>query len=148
MREEKQEGGGETASKKCQVSSLAFFLIPSMLRRSTQIRSFTIALEVSGERTHTRRWLRTQLCMLQDLFLQYVTVFDDLVGYETSKTLLLNHTHLFLVLLRMSPVWLTTQNHSTLVTERSAVPFLPVNPEYSATRNQVNQHIWALLLNA
>ncbi|NWH37658.1 GIT1 protein, partial [Chloropsis hardwickii] len=33
-------------------------------------------------------------------------------------------------------VWLTTQNHSTLVTERSAVPFLPVNPEYSATRNQ------------
>lgn len=35
-------------------------------------------------------------------------------------------------------VWLTTQNHSTLVTERSAVPFLPVNPEYSATRNQVN----------
>lgn len=35
-------------------------------------------------------------------------------------------------------VWLTTQNHSTLVTERSAVPFLPVNPEYSATRNQVS----------
>lgn len=34
-------------------------------------------------------------------------------------------------------MWLTTQNHSTLVTERSAVPFLPVNPEYSATRNQV-----------
>lgn len=34
-------------------------------------------------------------------------------------------------------VWLATQNHSTLVTERSAVPFLPVNPEYSATRNQV-----------
>uniref|UniRef100_UPI00398F21FF ARF GTPase-activating protein GIT1 isoform X8 n=1 Tax=Pristiophorus japonicus TaxID=55135 RepID=UPI00398F21FF len=33
-------------------------------------------------------------------------------------------------------VWLATQNHSTLVTERSAVPFLPVNPEYSATRNQ------------
>lgn len=41
----------------------------------------------------------------------------------------------------VSPVWLTTQNHSTLVTERSAVPFLPVNPEYSATRNQVkNTH--------
>lgn len=37
----------------------------------------------------------------------------------------------------MLTVWLTTQNHSTLVTERSAVPFLPVNPEYSATRNQV-----------
>ncbi|NXV40814.1 GIT1 protein, partial [Uria aalge] len=36
-------------------------------------------------------------------------------------------------------VWLTTQNHSTLVTERSAVPFLPVNPEYSATRNQIHK---------
>uniref|UniRef100_A0A8C1VJ16 G protein-coupled receptor kinase interacting ArfGAP 1 n=1 Tax=Cyprinus carpio TaxID=7962 RepID=A0A8C1VJ16_CYPCA len=38
-------------------------------------------------------------------------------------------------------VWLTTQNHSTLVTERSAVPFLPVNPEYSATRNQGRQKL-------
>ncbi|XP_009996092.1 PREDICTED: ARF GTPase-activating protein GIT1-like, partial [Chaetura pelagica] len=37
--------------------------------------------------------------------------------------------------------WLTTQNHSTLVTERSAVPFLPVNPEYSATRNQGRQKL-------
>lgn len=26
------------------------------------------------------------------------------------------------------------------MTERSAVPFLPVNPEYSATRNQVRQN--------
>lgn len=40
------------------------------------------------------------------------------------------------------PVWLATQNHSTLVTERSAVPFLPVNPEYSATRNQVRGLGW------
>uniref|UniRef100_A0ACB8ECI1 Uncharacterized protein n=1 Tax=Sphaerodactylus townsendi TaxID=933632 RepID=A0ACB8ECI1_9SAUR len=40
-----------------------------------------------------------------------------------------------------SRVWLTTQNHSTLVTERSAVPFLPVNPEYSATRNQGRQKL-------
>lgn len=39
-------------------------------------------------------------------------------------------------------VWLATQNHSTLVTERSAVPFLPVNPEYSATRNQVRGLDW------
>uniref|UniRef100_A0A1A8RMX5 G protein-coupled receptor kinase interacting ArfGAP 1 n=1 Tax=Nothobranchius rachovii TaxID=451742 RepID=A0A1A8RMX5_9TELE len=38
-------------------------------------------------------------------------------------------------------VWLTTQNHSMLVTERSAVPFLPVNPEYSATRNQGRQKL-------
>lgn len=43
------------------------------------------------------------------------------------------------------PVWLTTQNHSTLVTERSAVPFLPVNPEYSATRNQVRLKVDTLI---
>lgn len=50
-------------------------------------------------------------------------------------------THTLICVLFLSAVWLTTQNHSTLVTERSAVPFLPVNPEYSATRNQVNtQH--------
>ncbi|MBN3304239.1 GIT2 protein, partial [Amia calva] len=35
-------------------------------------------------------------------------------------------------------VWLTTQNHSTLVTETTVVPFLPVNPEYSSTRNQAS----------
>lgn len=36
-------------------------------------------------------------------------------------------------------VWLATQNHSTLVTETTVVPFLPVNPEYSSTRNQARQ---------
>ncbi|TKS78725.1 ARF GTPase-activating protein GIT2 [Collichthys lucidus] len=36
-------------------------------------------------------------------------------------------------------VWLATQNHSTLVTETTVVPFLPVNPEYSSTRNQASQ---------
>lgn len=35
-------------------------------------------------------------------------------------------------------VWLATQNHSTLVTDTTVVPFLPVNPEYSSTRNQVS----------
>ncbi|KPP65319.1 ARF GTPase-activating protein GIT2-like [Scleropages formosus] len=35
-------------------------------------------------------------------------------------------------------VWLATQNHSTLVTETTVVPFLPVNPEYSSTRNQAS----------
>ncbi|XP_072103555.1 ARF GTPase-activating protein GIT2a isoform X6 [Mobula birostris] len=38
-------------------------------------------------------------------------------------------------------VWLTTQNHSTLVTETTVIPFLPVNPEYSATRNQGRQKL-------
>ncbi|XP_051515206.1 ARF GTPase-activating protein GIT2a isoform X3 [Myxocyprinus asiaticus] len=38
-------------------------------------------------------------------------------------------------------VWLVTQNHSTLVTETTVVPFLPVNPEYSSTRNQGRQKL-------
>ncbi|XP_021268776.1 ARF GTPase-activating protein GIT2 isoform X5 [Numida meleagris] len=38
-------------------------------------------------------------------------------------------------------VWLATQNHSTLVTETTVVPFLPVNPEYSSTRNQGRQKL-------
>ncbi|XP_059510951.1 ARF GTPase-activating protein GIT2a isoform X9 [Stegostoma tigrinum] len=38
-------------------------------------------------------------------------------------------------------VWLTTQNHSTLVTESTVIPFLPVNPEYSSTRNQGRQKL-------
>uniref|UniRef100_UPI00358EAD2B ARF GTPase-activating protein GIT1-like n=1 Tax=Myxine glutinosa TaxID=7769 RepID=UPI00358EAD2B len=38
-------------------------------------------------------------------------------------------------------VWLTTQNHSKLVSDRTAVPFLPVNPEYSSTRNQGRQKL-------
>lgn len=39
----------------------------------------------------------------------------------------------------LSAVWLATQNHSTLVTETTVVPFLPVNPEYSSTRNQARR---------
>ncbi|XP_029025251.1 ARF GTPase-activating protein GIT2-like isoform X2 [Betta splendens] len=38
-------------------------------------------------------------------------------------------------------VCLTTQNHSTLVTDTTVVPFLPVNPEYSSTRNQGRQKL-------
>ncbi|KAM4746410.1 ARF GTPase-activating protein GIT2a isoform 4-T4 [Anableps anableps] len=38
-------------------------------------------------------------------------------------------------------VWLATQNHSTLVSETTLVPFLPVNPEYSSTRNQGRQKL-------
>ncbi|XP_040272513.1 ARF GTPase-activating protein GIT2 isoform X3 [Bufo bufo] len=38
-------------------------------------------------------------------------------------------------------VWIATQNHSTLVTETTVVPFLPVNPEYSSTRNQGRQKL-------
>lgn len=45
-------------------------------------------------------------------------------------------------------VWLATQNHSTLVTETTAVPFLPVNPEYSSTRNQASGSIGKVAKNA
>ncbi|XP_045545861.1 ARF GTPase-activating protein GIT2 isoform X12 [Salmo salar] len=38
-------------------------------------------------------------------------------------------------------VWLVTQNHGTLVTDTTVVPFLPVNPEYSSTRNQGRQKL-------
>uniref|UniRef100_A0A8C6LLK3 G protein-coupled receptor kinase interacting ArfGAP 2b n=1 Tax=Nothobranchius furzeri TaxID=105023 RepID=A0A8C6LLK3_NOTFU len=38
-------------------------------------------------------------------------------------------------------VWLATQNHSTIVTDTTVVPFLPVNPEYSSTRNQGRQKL-------
>ncbi|TKC43378.1 hypothetical protein EI555_002369, partial [Monodon monoceros] len=41
-------------------------------------------------------------------------------------------------------VWLATQNHSTLVTETTVVPFLPVNPEYSSTRNQASGQVQKL----
>uniref|UniRef100_A0A674EGD6 G protein-coupled receptor kinase interacting ArfGAP 2b n=1 Tax=Salmo trutta TaxID=8032 RepID=A0A674EGD6_SALTR len=38
-------------------------------------------------------------------------------------------------------MWLVTQNHGTLVTDTTVVPFLPVNPEYSSTRNQGRQKL-------
>jgi hypothetical protein len=36
---------------------------------------------------------------------------------------------------------LATQNHSDFVSDRTAVPFLPVNPSYSSTRNQGRQKL-------
>ena len=38
-------------------------------------------------------------------------------------------------------VWLVTQNHSDFVSDTTAVPFLPVNPSYSSTRNQGRQKL-------
>ncbi|XP_064620292.1 ARF GTPase-activating protein GIT1-like isoform X3 [Lineus longissimus] len=38
-------------------------------------------------------------------------------------------------------IWLSTQNHSTLVMDRQSIPFLPVNPELSSTRNQGRQKL-------
>nr|XP_002732340.1 PREDICTED: ankyrin repeat domain-containing protein 11-like [Saccoglossus kowalevskii] len=39
----------------------------------------------------------------------------------------------------LDSVWLTTRNHSTLVNDKSVIPFLPVNPEFSSTRNQAKE---------
>lgn len=47
-------------------------------------------------------------------------------------------------------VWLATQNHSALVRDTTTVPFLPVNPSFSSTRNQVKWLIFwkrKMLLN-
>ncbi|XP_050728596.1 ARF GTPase-activating protein GIT2-like isoform X3 [Eriocheir sinensis] len=38
-------------------------------------------------------------------------------------------------------IWLSLQNPSALVSDRCTVPFLPVNPEYSSTRNQGRQKL-------
>lgn len=38
-------------------------------------------------------------------------------------------------------VWLATQNHSALVKDPTTVPFLPVNPSFSSTRNQGRQKL-------
>lgn len=38
-------------------------------------------------------------------------------------------------------VWLATQNHSALVRDTTTVPFLPVNPSFSSTRNQGRQKL-------
>ena len=41
-------------------------------------------------------------------------------------------------------VWLSTHDHTSIVSDRQAVPFLPVNPEFSATRNQVCIYVMLL----
>ncbi|XP_071542552.1 ARF GTPase-activating protein GIT2 isoform X3 [Panulirus ornatus] len=38
-------------------------------------------------------------------------------------------------------IWLSLQNQSALVSDRCTVPFLPVNPEFSSTRNQGRQKL-------
>ena len=38
-------------------------------------------------------------------------------------------------------VWLQSQTDNSLVSDRQTVPFLPVNPEFSSTRNQGRQKL-------
>lgn len=68
-----------------------------------------------------------------------VTVFPRVASSTPPLALRLRSHCTALVLLSSSVVWLATQNHSTLVTETTVVPFLPVNPEYSSTRNQASE---------
>lgn len=72
-------------------------------------------------------------------------VYDEVDRRETDagKTrclwrLLCPKFNVYLIHMVYFSVWLATQNHSTLVTDTTVVPFLPVNPEYSSTRNQVS----------
>ena len=45
----------------------------------------------------------------------------------------------------LSLVWLATQNQSALLSDTTTVPFLPVNPSFSSTRNQVGNPLQLLL---
>lgn len=95
---------------------------------------------------------RAQNCTVRDsLYFVYISEdvwVDGLRAVGCGRPCCLNaHSRFIFCFTFLSPVWLTTQNHSTLVTERSAVPFLPVNPEYSATRNQVKTHVLVYVCN-
>ena len=55
---------------------------------------------------------------------------------HASKKTFLNNIHF-----SFSLVWIATQNHSDVISDQIAVPFLPVNPSYSSTRNQGRQKL-------
>ncbi|XP_058631068.1 ARF GTPase-activating protein GIT2a isoform X6 [Onychostoma macrolepis] len=88
------------------------FIIPQMADRSLELTEFAKAA-------------KRKLQSLSDHLFEELAmdVYDEVDRRETDA------------------VWLATQNHSTLVTETTVVPFLPVNPEYSSTRNQGRQKL-------
>nr|XP_021331995.1 ARF GTPase-activating protein GIT2 isoform X4 [Danio rerio] len=90
------------------------FIIPQMADRN-----------VSVELTEFAKAAKRKLQSLSDHLFEELAmdVYDEVDRRETDA------------------VWLATQNHSTLVTETTVVPFLPVNPEYSSTRNQGRQKL-------
>ncbi|XP_042579553.1 ARF GTPase-activating protein GIT2-like isoform X9 [Cyprinus carpio] len=90
------------------------FIIPQMADRN-----------VSLELTEFAKAAKRKLQSLSDHLFEELAmdVYDEVDRRETDA------------------VWLATQNHSTLVTETTVVPFLPVNPEYSSTRNQGRQKL-------
>lgn len=87
------------------------------------------------------RTLWGKKCPSSDLL---VLVFEAVVFDSVRRNSLESDRKVILLFFFLSlprAVWLATQNHSTLVTETTVVPFLPVNPEYSSTRNQVGNHL-------
>uniref|UniRef100_A0A3P8W1M0 G protein-coupled receptor kinase interacting ArfGAP 2a n=1 Tax=Cynoglossus semilaevis TaxID=244447 RepID=A0A3P8W1M0_CYNSE len=90
------------------------------------------------------------------LFHKWLTDLSELA--KAAKRKLQSNNHLFEELAmdvydkvdrrETDAVWLATQNHSTLVTETTVVPFLPVNPEYSSTQKlaRFNTHEFATLV--
>uniref|UniRef100_A0A671SI65 ARF GTPase-activating protein GIT2-like n=1 Tax=Sinocyclocheilus anshuiensis TaxID=1608454 RepID=A0A671SI65_9TELE len=88
------------------------FIIPQMADRSLELSEFAKAA-------------KRKLQSLSDHLFEELAmdVYDEVDRRETDA------------------VWLATQNHSTLATETTVVPFLPVNPEYSSTRNQGRQKL-------
>nr|XP_055054660.1 ARF GTPase-activating protein GIT2a isoform X1 [Misgurnus anguillicaudatus] len=90
------------------------FIIPQMADRN-----------VSAELSEFAKAAKRKLQSLSDHLFEELAmdVYDEVDRRETDA------------------VWLATQNHSALVTETTVVPFLPVNPEYSSTRNQGRQKL-------
>ncbi|XP_026117220.1 ARF GTPase-activating protein GIT2a isoform X6 [Carassius auratus] len=88
------------------------FIIPQMADRN-------VSLELSEFAKAAKRKLQS---LSDHLFEELaMDVYDEVDRRETDA------------------VWLATQNHSNL--ETTVVPFLPVNPEYSSTRNQGRQKL-------
>eukprot|EP00118_Oscarella_pearsei_P003554 m.14781 g.14781 ORF g.14781 m.14781 type:complete len:806 (+) comp25976_c0_seq4:13-2430(+) len=68
---------------------------------------------------------QTRLCQLKNSLFEKLAadVYDEVDRRETDA------------------VWLATQNHSMLVSDHHTMPFLPVNPAISSTRNQGRQKL-------
>ncbi|XP_023814243.1 ARF GTPase-activating protein GIT2 isoform X3 [Oryzias latipes] len=90
------------------------FIVPQMADRSISVDLSELAKAAKRKLQSLSNHLFEELAM---------DVYDEVDRRETDA------------------VWLATQNHSTLVTETAVVPFLPVNPEYSSTRNQGRQKL-------
>jgi len=98
--------------------------------------------------------LRTPLASATNALLNSVTGFQVkskgylihqlsiLAEHKSSHSLRRHENFEFVCLILFSVlVWMSTKNPNTNVSDRQAVPFLPVNPEFSSTRNQGRQKL-------